>query len=115
MEDARGDVPRLTDILTAMAKVRTFTHDGRDAFLASGVIQDAVIRNLEVMGEAAGNVSASLRSKHPEVPWSKMRGLASFARHEYWRIDLQRLWAAVEVIPTLEQAVSRIRADRARR
>ena len=114
MQDRRGDLHRLSDMLTAMAKIRGFTRSGSDAFLSSAVTQDAVIRNFEVIGGAAGKVSTSLRSEHPEVPWSKMRGLASLAKHEYWRIDPHRIWASVEEIPRLESAITGIRAEQSK-
>jgi uncharacterized protein with HEPN domain len=110
-ENRRGDPHRLADILVAIAKIREFTRPGLEAFLASEVTQDAVIRNFEVIGEAAGKVSPRLRSGHPQVPWSKMRGLAALAKHEYWKVDPHRLWAAVEALPAIEASVSKIRAE----
>ncbi len=112
MPDKRGDILRLADLLSAMRKIRDFTDGGHDAFLSSEVIQDAVIRNLEIIGEVAGKMSPELRNAHPEVPWAKMRGFASLAKHEYWRLDLDQVWGAIESIPLLESAASRIRADR---
>ncbi len=50
MPDKRGDILRLADLLSAMRKIRDFTDGGHDAFLSSEVIQDAVIRNLEIIG-----------------------------------------------------------------
>jgi uncharacterized protein with HEPN domain len=54
-----------------------------------------MVRQLEVIGEASGNVSPRPRSEHPEVPWKGMRGFASFAKHGYWRLEPRRLWSAV--------------------
>ncbi len=110
-EDSRGDVRRLADIQVSIRKIIMATSDGEDAFRASFVIQDATVRNLEVMGEAAGRVSEAVRSQHPEIPWKRMRGLASFAKHEYWNIDLDQLWRTVEQMPALEAKVSSVRAD----
>jgi uncharacterized protein with HEPN domain len=111
-QDRRGDLQRLADILTAAAKIRDFTRPGREAFLGSEVTQDAVVRNFEVIGEAAGKLSEGLRREHPAVPWSRMRGLASFAKHEDWTVDPRRLWAAIEALPAIEASVSKIRAAR---
>jgi uncharacterized protein with HEPN domain len=100
-------------MLTAMRRIVVFTREGREAFASSPVTQDAVVRNMEVIGEAAGKVSVEVREEHPEVPWSKMRGFASFAKHEYWRVEVSRVWAAVEQMPGLESQIAAIRVDKA--
>jgi uncharacterized protein with HEPN domain len=102
---------RLADILMAMRKILGFTKEGQAAFLFSPVTQDAVVRNLEVIGEAAGRVCGPLRDAHPEVPWNGMKGFASFAKHEHWKVNIARVWAAVEQIPELESKITGIRAD----
>jgi uncharacterized protein with HEPN domain len=111
-DDRRDDMVRLADILAALHRVVLYTKEGQEAFLRSSQIQDAVVRNLEIAGEAAGKLSEGLRREHSEVEWPKLRGFASFAKHEYWKIEAHRLWAAVEETPLLERAISRIRADR---
>lgn len=108
--DARGDRSRLADILRACHHIQAYTIEGKAAFLESEKTRDAVLRNFELMGEAAGKLSLPVRSRHPSIEWSAMRGFASFAKHEYWAIDQERLWAAVEEIPAIERAVSRIRS-----
>ena len=107
----RGDVLRLADILTATKLIASYTSEGREKFLSSPIAQDAVIRRLEVMGEAAGHLSEEVRVAHPEVPWQAMRGFTSFSKHEYWRLELELIWgAAVECI-AISTAVSKIRLD----
>lgn len=76
------------------------------------MIQDAVIRNLEVIGEASGKISDPLRRRYPAVPWSKMRGFASFAKHEYWRVSIERLWETVQQLPALEATIAGIEPER---
>jgi uncharacterized protein with HEPN domain len=80
-------------------------------FIESTMAQDAVIRQLEVMGEAAGSVSERLRTSHPEVPWRAMRGFASFAKHEYGRVNLRLLWKAAQECAAIRAAVEKIRVD----
>lgn len=108
--DARGDLLRLADILRACHQIQAYTIEGKAAFLDSEKTRDAVIRNFEVIGEAAGKLSLPLRTRNPGIEWSALRGFATFAKHEYWAIDLERLWAAVEEIPTIERAVSKTRS-----
>jgi uncharacterized protein with HEPN domain len=109
--DARGDKIRLADILHACRRIKEDAAEGKSEFLTSPRIQDAIVRNFEVIGEAAGKLSSRLRSANPQVGWSEMRGFASFAKHEYWAINPERLWAAVQEIPPIERSVSKIRAE----
>lgn len=106
----RGDALRLADILTATCLIASYIAGGEKEFLESGKTRDAVIRQLEVIGEAAGNVSPPIRDSHPEVPWRAMRGFASFSKHEYWRLDIRRVWAAAVACERIGEAVAAIRA-----
>jgi uncharacterized protein with HEPN domain len=106
----RGDALRLADILTATRTIATYISGGEEEFLSSSKTRDAVIRQLEVIGEAAGNVSTAVRGEHPEVPWRSMRGFASFSKHEYWRLDLRRVWAAAVECEQVGAAVAEIRS-----
>ncbi len=69
----KDDAVYLRHILDAVAKVEHYTAGGRDAFFADPMIQDAVLRNLEIIGEAVRNLSADLRRRHPEVSESGRR------------------------------------------
>jgi uncharacterized protein with HEPN domain len=114
-EDRRGDKLRLADIQVSLRRIIDYTKSGREAFLASPETPDAVVRNLEVIGEAAGKVSKPVRWANPQVEWRKLRGVATSTKHEHWNIDPERLWAAVVEVPTIERAIVRVRADRVER
>lgn len=90
----RGDALRLADILTAARLIAAYISGCEKDFLESSKTRDAVIRELEVIGEAAGNVSAPIRNFHPEIPWWAMGGFESFSKLESWRLDVRRFWAA---------------------
>ncbi len=60
------------------------------------MIQDAVIRNLEIIGEAVKNLSADLRDRHPDIPWGRIAGLRDVLIHQYFGVRLQTVWNAVE-------------------
>ena len=104
-ESRRGDALRLGDIYEALVRLEEIRRAGRDRFLSETLLQDAAIRRLEVVGEAAGSLSDATRNRFSGVPWRKMRGFASLAKHEYWRVDLERLWAAVDETPRVRDTL----------
>jgi uncharacterized protein with HEPN domain len=72
------------------------------AFLASDLHQSAVIRKLEVMGEAAGKVSTAFCTAHPEIPWKQMTGLRHRLFHDYGEVRLDIVWRVTkETLPGL--------------
>ena len=80
-----------------------------EAFEADLVIQDAVVRQLEVIGEATKRVSKELRSKHIDIPWSDMAGMRDVLIHDYIDVDLGVVWkTASEDIPNLKALISKL-------
>jgi len=80
----------------ALSAVREYTAGGRAAFNASPMIQDAVLRNLEVIGEAVKGLDASTRSRAPDVPWRRIAGMRDVLIHHYFGVDLEVIWRVVE-------------------
>lgn len=103
----------LGHILQAMARIERHT-SGVDAagFASSELIQDAVIRNLEVIGEAANNiqrVDPAFTAAHPEVPWAVMYAMRNRLTHGYDTVDLVVVWKVVERdLPLLRAQVKSI-------
>jgi uncharacterized protein with HEPN domain len=106
------DATRLGDILRSAERLIEVLHLGYDSFAASWMSQSATIRELEIIGEAAGHVSSALRGKHPEIRWAQMRGFSSFAKHEYWRIDPELVWRAVTEMPALKEKLAKVSPPR---
>ncbi len=76
----------LRHILDSIERIQEFTREiDRESFLESTQVQDAVIRRLEILGEAAKSVPAGFRKKHGEVPWLKLAGMRDKLIHGYWR------------------------------
>lgn len=98
-----GDPALLLDMkLAAEDAVRFIAGLDESAFLASDLHQSAVIRKLEVVGEAAGKVSAAFRADHPDIPWRDITGLRHRLIHGYGDVRLDIVWrVATEMAPQL--------------
>ena len=82
----------------------------RELFESDLVTQDAVVRQLEIIGEATKRVSAELRSKHPDIPWSDMAGMRDVLIHDYIDVDFGVVWkTASEDIPNLKALIFKLR------
>lgn len=91
----RNDGLFLLHIAEALDKVQRYTQSGKEVFLRDSMIQDAVIRNFEIVGEAVKSLSAALRKKHPGVDWAGMAGFRDILIHQYFGIDLENVWEIV--------------------
>jgi len=86
----------LADIGDAIDRVLRYTHTGRDAFFADPMAQDAVVRNIEIMGEATRGVPEAIKRAHPEIPWRDISDMRNKVIHDYFRIDLAVVWDVVD-------------------
>lgn len=87
---------RIADIVDAIEAIDDFTSGRtRQQLFGDRMRLDAVIKNLTVIGEAASRVPASVTDFHPEIPWSRMRGMRNVVVHEYFGIDEDVLWGTV--------------------
>lgn len=81
-----------------------------DAFREAAVVQDAVIRNLEILGEAANRVRRAdpdFESRHPQIPWAAVAGMRNRLIHEYFEVDLEVVWQTVRhELPTLSTVLA---------
>lgn len=108
----KSDGVFLRHILNAITKIERFTSGNAGTFSEDPLVQDAVLRNLEVIGEAVKNLSPELRRAHPEVPWSRIAGLRDILIHQYFGVDLEAVWNVVEHrLPELRRTVETILAD----
>ena len=83
----------IDDIINAISDVADFTRGmSYEMFVADKKTVSAVIRCLEVLGEAAKHIPVSFRKKHPDIPWSKMAGMRDILIHDYMGVDLITVW-----------------------
>ena len=86
----------LLHVLDAIDAILEYTADGRDAFFADRKTQDAVIRNVEIIGQAVKGLSDRTRALQPDVPWRQIAGMRDKLIHEYFGVDLALVWDVVE-------------------
>ncbi len=100
----------LEDILEATRKITTYTGSlSKTAFLEDEKTLDAVIRNLEVIGEAVKKLPEDLRAQHSGVEWKKIAGLRDILIHEYFGLDAEIVWDIVRnKVPALDREVRTI-------
>ncbi len=105
----RDDRLYLIHMSESIETIVAYTLEGREVFMASKLIQDAVIRNFEVLGEAAKHVSDAFKAEHPELPWKQVAGFRDVLIHDYMGVDLERIWAGIEGdLPPLRASLSSI-------
>ncbi len=97
----------LEDIRDSVLAIQEYTSGmSYEGFLQSGLTQDAVLRRLEIIGEAAKHVDEELRRLHDAIPWRRIAGLRDVLSHEYFGVMLPRVWAMVERdIPLLRDQI----------
>jgi uncharacterized protein with HEPN domain len=83
----------LSDIHSSMMKIRSYIFGmAEEEFIANQLVFDAVIRNFEIIGEAAGHLASTFTEAHPDVPWKSMIGLRNIAIHGYFHVDPNIVW-----------------------
>ena len=90
-------------IIESIIKINFYTKGYTlNSFLDSSLVQDAVIRNFEIIGEATKNLSIEFRTKYPKIEWKKIAGMRDKLIHDYIGVDLFAVWAVVEdILPNL--------------
>ncbi|MBN2013903.1 MAG: DUF86 domain-containing protein [Candidatus Altiarchaeota archaeon] len=103
----------LLDILECIEKIEEYTGDiSKEEFLGETWIQDAVLRRVEVIGEAAKNIPDSFKKTHPGLPWSEMARTRDRLIHGYFGVNLERVWVIVkDDLPDLKKKIKKIQED----
>lgn len=100
----------LNHILDCIHKIQAYTAGmDQDEFINNSLIQDAVIRNLEIIGEATKQLDQAFRSKYPQIEWKKIAGMRDKLIHDYLGVDLWAVWGVIEkVIPDFDEQIQEI-------
>lgn len=109
----RRDREYLGDIREAMQRITAYTAGlSYEQFMNDSKTQDAVVRNLEVIGEATKNLSSHLRKAHPNIPWKGMAGMRDKVIHHYFGINYDIVWTVAKqevpgLLPQIEDILTR--------
>ncbi|MEI6103540.1 MAG: DUF86 domain-containing protein [Methanothrix sp.] len=92
----KDDRVYLIHIWECIQRIESYSIEGRSAFLASTMMQDAIIRNFEIIGEATKHLSLEMRQSHPEIQWRGLAGFRDVLIHNYMGVDLVEVWNIIE-------------------
>ena len=99
----------LLHVRDAIQLIVSYTAAGKASFFSDRKTQDAVVRNLEIIGEATKRVSITLKEAHPDIAWKPIAGMRDKLIHDYFGVNLQLVWDAVERdLPILKQKIDRL-------
>lgn len=95
----------LQDIWESTLAIEEYIQNlAEDEFYSNRQVQDAIIRRLEIIGEAVKNVDDDFRNKYPQIPWKKIAGMRDIIAHEYFGVKLERVWDVVRKdLPHIKQ------------
>ena len=108
MSIQRRDADYLSDMIEASIRIANYTSRlDYDKFVSDEKTQDAVIRNLQLIGEAARKVSTDMTRQQPLIPWKEIRGMRNIVVHEYFGLNIDVVWTVVyvdlpELLPNLQ-------------
>lgn len=103
----------LKDIFNSIEEVEGFTAGmSYNEFLEDKKTVNAVIRSLEVLGEAAKKIPERIKTKHPQIPWKRMTGMRDKLIHEYFGVDLEKVWLVVkEELPPIKPFIRQLKDE----
>lgn len=106
----KDDLVYLRHILDSIEKIQLYLQGvSKEDFDKNSMLQDAVIRQIEIIGEAARNVSEELKGKNPEVPWLMMTGMRNKLIHEYFAVNTSIVWDTImEDLPVLRKQIQEL-------
>ncbi len=103
----------LEDILDAISLIENYTQNiSKSLFDNNTQLQDAVIRRLEIIGEATKHLPSAFREKYPQVPWNEIAGMRDVLTHAYLNVKIDRVWTVIKYdLHSLKREIAKISAQ----
>lgn len=102
----KDDSVYLHHIVDCIRRVEENVKEGRERFMTSHTLQDAVIRNLQTMAESTQRLSDELKEQHPEIEWYRIAAFRNVLVHDYLGIDIEAIWEITQRdVPDLKQVI----------
>jgi len=108
------DIAYLHHMLESLENVVSYTSNGKSYFLENKIVQDAVVRNFQIMGEACKKISSNTSGQYEDVPWSKIAKFRDKLAHDYFGVNYELIWGIIEkdlpkIKVELERAISALK------
>ncbi len=109
----RSDIDLIEDILFCLSKIKNYVSDlSYESFLEDYKTQDAIIRNIEIIGEANKKISEELKQKYPDIPWKMIAGTRDRLIHGYFGVNIDIVWQIATMdVPKLEQQLKKLKKE----
>lgn len=96
MSQERDPLPYVQDILDCIDRIKQYSKDtDAPAFLNNDILQDAIVRRIELIGEAVSRLPDYLKTQYPDIPWQDIKDMRNKLIHDYGQVDLELVWAVV--------------------
>lgn len=108
--DASRDILKVKDVVQAIRFIQSFVEkENLPGFIKSDLIQSAVIRQFEIIGEAGSKISETTQSTFPDIPWRSIKTFRNLLIHEYFKVDAAEVWTTIQKdLPGLKEQMEEI-------
>ncbi|HUS48748.1 MAG TPA: DUF86 domain-containing protein [Candidatus Paceibacterota bacterium] len=109
----KDDLAFIKHLLDSINAIEEFSKNmNKDKLMSDRLKRSAIVREIEIIGEAVKNISESLKNKHPEIEWKEIVGTRDKMIHHYFGVDLNIVWDIIKInLPDLKIKILRIKRD----
>ena len=109
----KDDTVYLKHISDAISQIEEYIANmDHEDFIENRLVQDGVIRQIEIIGEATKNLSGNIKEKHPKIPWADIAGMRDKLIHHYFGVNIEAVWSTIEKdMPFLKEQIHKLIAN----